>query len=139
MITRHSMNKSSVRTPACLAFFALLLVAWIGHIVPLHGQEKPLPDSQSRAAGAVPEAAKPALTCVDPLYKVFRTATDLPSTEAAAEVAVGEFATIQFVFRSPTAVSDLKEPSPAKCRARWLDSSAMSKWAIPTAERRPTS
>jgi hypothetical protein len=87
---------------------AFLLVALIGDIVPLHGQEKPLPGTQSAAAGGSPTAAAPSVICVDPLHKVFRSVIALPSTEPAAHVAVGEFATIQFVFRSPTAVSDLR-------------------------------
>jgi hypothetical protein len=74
----------------CSAFYPLLLVAWIGHNVPLHAQEKP------------------SLICVDPLQKVFRDASNLLAVEPAAHVAVGEYATIQFVFRSPTAVSDLR-------------------------------
>jgi hypothetical protein len=89
-------------------FCAFLLVAWIGSLVPLHGQEKPSPDSRPTTAGTSPAAAKPSLVCVDPLQKVFRGAIELPPVEPAAHVAVGEFATIQFVFRSPTAVSDLK-------------------------------
>jgi hypothetical protein len=48
------------------------------------------------------------LTCVDPLVKVFRGTTNLPLSEPVADVAVGEFATLQFVFRSPVGVSDLK-------------------------------
>jgi hypothetical protein len=95
------------RPAACPAFCALFLVASIGHIVPLRGQEKPLPDSRPTVAGTSPAAAKPSLICVDPLTKVFRGASDLPTVQPTAHVAVGEFATIQFVFRSPTAVPDL--------------------------------
>jgi hypothetical protein len=46
-------------------------------------------------------------TCVDPLVKVFRSATNLPTTTAEAHVAVGEYATIQFVFRTPVDVTNL--------------------------------
>lgn len=46
--------------------------------------------------------------CVDPLVKVFRSDTALPTTSARADAAVGEHATIQFVFRSSTAVKDLR-------------------------------
>lgn len=52
--------------------------------------------------------ATPGMICVDPLQKVFRDAKDLPTVDAESHVAVGEFATIQFVFRSPIAVNDLK-------------------------------
>ena len=55
-----------------------------------------------------PTLTDPSLICVDPLVKVFRDATDLPTTEPEAHVAVGEFATLQFAFRSPAAVADLK-------------------------------
>ena len=48
------------------------------------------------------------VVCVDPLVKVFRSDARLPATDARADVAVGEHATIQFVFRSPTAVKDLR-------------------------------
>jgi hypothetical protein len=67
----------------------------------LQGQDRPAPASKSTAT-------EPSLICVDPLVKVFRGATDMPPAEPEAHAAVGEFATIQFVFRSPTAVTDLK-------------------------------
>jgi hypothetical protein len=50
----------------------------------------------------------PTLTCVDPLEKVFRDSTNLPPATAAADAAVGEYATLQFVFRSPVAVTNLR-------------------------------
>jgi hypothetical protein len=63
--------------------------------------------TQSLRAEDLPAAA-PSMICVDPLQKVFRDAKDLPTVDAESHVAAGEYATIQFVFRSPTAVSDLK-------------------------------
>jgi hypothetical protein len=54
-----------------------------------------------------PPSTALSLTCVDPLQKVFRDAEDLATVNAEAHVAVGEHATIQFVFRSPVAVNDL--------------------------------
>ena len=61
------------------------------------------------AAWAADSSAQtpPALTCVDPLVKVFRGDTNLPPAVAESHVAVGEYATLQFVFRSPTAVENL--------------------------------
>jgi hypothetical protein len=102
MITRQFVNRSH-SCPVGTAFLPLLLLALIGRVVPLHAQEKPAAESLSNAA-----AAEPTLICVDPLQKVFRGAVDLTSVQPAAHVAVGEFATIQFVFRSPKAVADLK-------------------------------
>jgi hypothetical protein len=89
----------SCRAAKCRALRPLLCVAWLCAAGAVLGQAAPIADSQP---------AKPSAVCVDPLYKVLRSATDLPITQAAADVAVGEYATIQFVFRSPSAVSDLK-------------------------------
>ena len=47
------------------------------------------------------------LTCVDPLVKVFRSDTNLPTATAAVDLAVGEHATLQFVFRAPAGVTNL--------------------------------
>jgi hypothetical protein len=53
------------------------------------------------------QAAEPSLICVDPLIKVFCGSTNLPVATAEAHAAIGEYATIQFVFRSPVAVKNL--------------------------------
>ena len=45
---------------------------------------------------------------VDPLVKVFRGETKLPSASPEADVAVGEHATIQIVFRSAKSVTNLR-------------------------------
>jgi len=56
----------------------------------------------------LPVRADPAqMICVDPLVKVLHAETNLPVADALADVAVGEYATIQFVFRAPVAVSNL--------------------------------
>jgi hypothetical protein len=62
------------------------------------------------AAAATPlsvRADEARMFCVDPLVKVLHAETNLPVTDAVADVAVGEYATIQFVFRAPVAVSNL--------------------------------
>jgi hypothetical protein len=62
------------------------------------------------AAFAMPPqvgAAEAQVICVDPLVKVLHAETNLPVTDAVADVAVGEYATLQFVFRAPVAVSNL--------------------------------
>jgi hypothetical protein len=69
----------------------------------LAAQDQPL----FNASAAAP-AAEPSLICVDPLIKVMPTEIDLPATAAEAHVAVGEYATLQFVFHSPTAIPDLQ-------------------------------
>ena len=55
--------------------------------------------------GASPNAR---LICVDPLVKVFRTDTNLPVAAPVAHAAVGEYATLQFIFRPTTPVTDLQ-------------------------------
>ncbi|MCC6126176.1 MAG: DUF4091 domain-containing protein [Pirellulales bacterium] len=91
------------RTSSCKLFFraalrcflpSLFFISPLGNPAMLRGQDRP--------------AAEPSLICVDPLQKVFRDATDLPPAEPEARAAVGEYATIQFVFRSPMAVADLQ-------------------------------
>jgi len=52
--------------------------------------------------------ATPSLICVDPLVKVLRDTTNLPTISAEAHVAMGEFGSFQFVFRSPVAVTNLR-------------------------------
>ena len=94
MNTRKFLCKSFCRTSISRALFPLFLVSLIGGIQACHAQNQ--------------TASEPSLICVDPLQKVFRGATDLQPAEPEAHVAVGEFATIQFVFRSPAAVADLK-------------------------------
>jgi hypothetical protein len=101
MITQDFTDRSLCRTSVGRALHSLLFLSLLGSPEALRAQDKPAP-------GAEPAPAEPSLVCVDPLQKVFRGATDLPATEPAAHVVVGEFATIQFVFRSPVAVSDLK-------------------------------
>lgn len=91
----------SVHKSLCRALTSLLLLALIGSVEPVFAQEK-------SSSSAQPSATGPSLICVDPLYKVFRAAADLPAAEPTAHVAVGEYGTIQFVFRSPAAVPDLK-------------------------------
>lgn len=64
------------------------------------------------AAGALPAphamSATADLIPVDPLVKVFRGETKLPSASPEADVAVGEQATIQIVFRSAKSVTNLR-------------------------------
>lgn len=57
---------------------------------------------------AAASASRAGLTCVDPLIKVFRGATNLPAADKETDVAAGEFATFQFVFHSPVAVTNLR-------------------------------
>jgi len=73
----------------------------------IRGQDQAGSASKPAAGNAAPVAAERSLVCVDPLVKVFRDATDLPTTEPETHVAAGEFATLQFVFRSPAAIADL--------------------------------
>lgn len=59
-------------------------------------------------AAAAAAQTSATLTCVDPLVKVFRGDTNLPPATATADAAAGEYATLQFVFRSPVAVTNLR-------------------------------
>ena len=59
----------------------------------------PAPYAMSATADLIP---------VDPLVKVFRGETKLPSASPEADVAVGEHATIQIVFRSAKSVTNLR-------------------------------
>jgi hypothetical protein len=93
MKIRILLSKSACRTSVGLVLIPLLFTLIVGDGGPLCGQDP---------------AAEPSLICVDPLQKVFRDDNDLQAVDADAHVAVGEFATIQFVFRSLSAVSDLK-------------------------------
>jgi hypothetical protein len=97
MNTRFFLDKSFCRSFICRALFPLFLLPIIGS----------LESCLKKCHGQTPSAGEPTLICVDPLQKVFRNATDLPAVEAESHVAIGEYATIQFVFRSPKAVTDL--------------------------------
>jgi hypothetical protein len=94
MIRQETSGKLVFRAAVRRFAPALFFISLLAYPTLLCGQDRP--------------AAEPSLICVDPLQKVFRSATDLPPAEPEAHAAVGEYATIQFVFRSPAAVADLQ-------------------------------
>jgi hypothetical protein len=94
MSTIVTLSKWFCRITARHALFLLFQLLLLGGLGTLKGQDQ--------------LAAEPSLICIDPLVKVLRDATDLPSAKSESHVAIGEYATIQFVFRSPVAVTDLK-------------------------------
>lgn len=95
------MNTSSGHCSAS-RLFALLSVCW--------------------AVAAAPQAA-PVLLPVDPLVKVLRADTNLPLAAPTTHVAVGEYATLQFVFRTDAEVADLRASVtglPPGAQVRWV-------------------
>ena len=108
MSAPYFMRKSFYRATLGRILASLLLISLIGGVGALRGQEQLAPEPKSSEGNASPKAAETSLTCVDPLVKVFRGAADLPPAKPEEHAAVGEFATIQFVFRSPAAIDDLQ-------------------------------